>query len=77
MHVAITDNSVVTCKLFPAQRQDCKSFEDLKDKLPWDKIKYVVADKGYDTSSVRSIIKSHGSTPVIPFKGFTYQKIPS
>ncbi len=66
MHLAITENGVVACKLFPAQRQDCKSFEDLKDELPWDKIKYVVADKGYDTFTVRSIIKSNGS---IPFKG--------
>lgn len=69
MHVAITDHSVVACKLFPAQRQDCKSFEEIKDELPWDKIKYIVADKGYDTSTVRTIIKSHGSSPVIPFKG--------
>ena len=69
MHIAITNHSVVACKLFPAQRQDCKSFEDLKNELPWDKIKYLVADKGYDTSNVRNIIKSHGSTAVIPFKG--------
>ncbi|MCP5369100.1 MAG: transposase [Rickettsiaceae bacterium] len=69
MHVAISDHSVVACKLFPAQRQDCKSFEELNQELPWDKIKYLVADKGYDTANVRSIIKSHGVTPVIPFKG--------
>lgn len=64
MHVAISDNGVVACKLFPAQRQDCKSFEDLKDELPWDKIKYVIADKGYDTFTVRSIIKSNGSNTI-------------
>jgi transposase len=74
MHVAIADHSVVICKLFPAQRQDCKSFEDLKDALPWDKIKYIVADKGYYTSTVRSIIKSHGSSPVRAFKGVYLQK---
>ena len=32
-------------------------------------IKYLVADKGYDTSNVRNTIKSHGAIPVIPFKG--------
>lgn len=69
MHVAISDHSVVACKLFPAQRQDCKSFEELSKALPWYKIKYLVADKGYDTANVRRIIKSHGVTPVIPFKG--------
>lgn len=69
MHVAISYNSVIGCKLFPAQRQDCKSFEALEQELPWDKIKYLVADKGYDTSNVRNIVKSNGATPVIPFKG--------
>ena len=67
--MAISNNGVIACKLFPAQRQDCKSFEDLERELPWDKIKYVVADKGYDTWNVRNIIKSYGATPVIPFKG--------
>ena len=69
MHVAISNNSVIACKLFPAQRQDCKSFEELEQELPWEKIKYLVADKGYDTSNVRNTIKSHGAIPVIPFKG--------
>ena len=69
MHVAISDNSIVGCKLFPAQRQDCKSFEEFQGELPWDKIKNLVADKGYDTSNVRNIIKSHGVNPVTPFKG--------
>ena len=74
MHVAISNNSVVACKLFPSQRQDCKSFEGLESRLPWDKIKYLVADKGYDTTNVRNIIKSHGAIPVIPFKGIYLQK---
>lgn len=69
MHVAIGNQSIVACKLFPAQRQDCKSFEELKQELPWDKMTHLVADKGYDTSNVRNIIKSYGVTPVIPFKG--------
>lgn len=69
MHIAISNNACVACELFPAQRQDCKSFEDLESKLPWDKIKYLVADKGYDTTNVRNIIKLHGTTPVIPPKG--------
>lgn len=69
MHVAMNVDSVIACKLFPAQRQDCKSFEELQLELPWDKMKYLVADKAYDTSKVRVVIKSHGVTPVIPFKG--------
>lgn len=69
MHVAISNDSVIACKLFPAQRQDCKSFEELEQELPWDKIKHLVADKGYDTSRVRNIIKSYGTNSVIPPKG--------
>jgi transposase len=41
----------------------------LQQELPWDQIKYLVADKGYDTSNVRKIVKSHGVTPIIPLKG--------
>ena len=46
MHMAISN--VINCKLFPSQRQDSKSFDELCKKWPWDKIKQVVADKGYD-----------------------------
>ena len=55
--------------LFPAQRQDCRSFEDLSRSWPWDKISYVVADKGYAGSNVKRIIKGHNAQPVIPPKG--------
>ncbi|MFK8040418.1 MAG: hypothetical protein AB8B67_03700 [Rickettsiaceae bacterium] len=48
--------------LLPAQRQDCKSFEILGKELPWDKIKHLVSNKGYDTLNVRKIIKSHDVT---------------
>ncbi|MFK8039967.1 MAG: IS5 family transposase [Rickettsiaceae bacterium] len=70
MHIAINNNACVACELFPAQRQDCKSFKTIESKLPWNKINYLVADKGYDTANVRKIIKSNGATAVIPTKGF-------
>ncbi len=65
----LSNNALVACKLFSAQRQDCKSFEELQKALPWNNIKYLVADKGYDPSNVRNIIKSYGAIPFIPFKG--------
>lgn len=55
--------------LFPAQRQDCRSFEDLSRNWPWDKIGYVVADRGYTGANVKSIIMAHNAQPVIPPKG--------
>ena len=67
--MAISNDSVINCQLFPAQRQDCKSFEELCKQWPWRKIKCVVADKGYDTRNVRNIIKEHHAEPVIPPKG--------
>jgi transposase len=41
----------------------------LKNDLPWHEIKYLVADKGYDNSNVRNIIKSYETVPVILPKG--------
>ena len=69
MHVAISDDSIVNCKLFPSQRQDCKSFESACQDWPWSQIKKVVGDKGYDTGHVRDLIKAYGATPVIPPRG--------
>ena len=59
----------MNCKLFPAQRQDCKTVEELWRDRPWEKIDFVVADKGYDSGIIRNFIKSKNSTPVIPLKG--------
>ena len=67
--MAITSNGFINCQLFPAQRQDCKTVEQLWESWPWDKINFVIADKAYDNYKIRSVIKSKNATPVIPFKG--------
>ena len=67
--MAITPDSFVNCQLFPAQRQDCKTLEQLWQNWQWDKIKYVVADKAYDNGNIRGFIRSKGAIPVIPFRG--------
>lgn len=69
MHLSITQNSLVNCQLFPSQRQDCKTVEQLWHDWPWDKIGFVVADKGYDSRNIRNFIKSKNAIPVIPLKG--------
>ncbi|RYE19673.1 MAG: hypothetical protein EOP45_12290 [Sphingobacteriaceae bacterium] len=69
MHLAITPDAFINCHLFPAQRQDCKTVEQLWQDWPWEKISFVVADKGYNTGYIRNFIKSKGATPVIPLKG--------
>jgi len=68
--MAIGQDAVVNCQLFPAQRQDCKSFESVCQSWPWASITHVVADKGYDTTDVRKVIQKQGAQPVIPRRGF-------
>lgn len=43
-------------------------FPDLCKNLPWTNLKYVIADKGYETSAVKSLIRHLKATPVIPPK---------
>ena len=69
MHMAISTDSVVTCQLFPAQRQDCRSFFDVCRDWPWQAIKKVVGDKGYATGPVKDLIREKGAEPVIPPRG--------
>ena len=69
MHMAISKDSVINCQLFPAQGQDCKTVEQLWHDWPWEKIDFVVADKGYDNGKIRNFIKSKNAVPVIPYKG--------
>ncbi|WP_410521306.1 transposase [Candidatus Tisiphia endosymbiont of Sialis lutaria] len=69
IHLAITSNACINCQLFPAQRQDCKTVEQLWQDWPWEEIDFVVADKGYDNGNIRNFIKSKNAIPVIPYKG--------
>jgi len=44
-------------------------FNELWARGNWDAIVHVVANKGYDCSSVRDLIKKQGKIPVIPRRG--------
>ena len=69
LHLALTSRAVVNYRLFPAQRQDCKTIEEVWQEWPWETIDFVGADKGYDSRTVRSFIKPKNATPLIPLKG--------
>ncbi len=43
-----------------------KIFPKLWESGKWSGIQYIIADKGYDYSSVRILIKKDGKVPVIP-----------
>lgn len=45
-----------------------KIFPKLWQIGQWDKVNYLIADKGYDYSAVRTPIKKAGKIPVIPRK---------
>ena len=54
--------------VFPGQRQDCKSIQELWRSWDWSKIKCVGAHKGYDTSIVRDFLRDKQVEAVIPHK---------
>jgi len=75
MHMAISNNSVVNCKLFSAQRQDCRSFEELCQQWPWDQINYVVADKGYAPHQMlRVLLRATMLNPLYLLREFIYKR---
>jgi len=48
------------------QIHDCKAAPDLLENLPVSE--FVIADKGYDSEALRSVIRKRPSTPIIPRK---------
>ena len=54
--------------LSEGQRQDMKIFPLLCQKWPWERMKFIIADKGYATVDVKQMIRSHGCQEVIPPK---------
>ena len=55
--------------LSASNKLDMTVFNEWWARGNWDAIVHVVADKGYDCSSVRDLIKKQGKIPVIPSRG--------
>jgi len=53
-------------KITGGEVHDCKAAPQLIDKLPT--AHYVIADKGYDSESLRDQIRENNSIPMIPRK---------
>ena len=47
---------------------DMAIFLKLKKNWPWNNLKYVIADKGYETMEIKKSIKELNAVPVIPPK---------
>ena len=54
--------------IFPGQRQDCKSVQELWKAWDWPKVKSVVADKGYDNGVIREFLRKKNMQAIIPSK---------
>lgn len=66
IHLALSTAGVQSASLSEGQRVDMKVFPKLWELGEWSETQYVIADKGYDYSSVRIPIKKSGKIPVIP-----------
>ena len=68
IHLALSPEGTAHFVLSPGQRTDMVVFPKLRDSWPWSNLKYVIADKGYETYEVRKAIKEIDAIPVIPPK---------
>ena len=66
IHLGLSEYYVHSACLSEGQRTDMILFPKLWHQGHWQKIHYVVADKGYDYSAVRQCIRESNKTPVIP-----------
>ena len=66
IHLALSQSGVQSACLSEGQRVDMKVFPQLWQNGEWEKIQYVIADKGYDYFDVRHPIKEAGKIPIIP-----------
>ena len=66
IHLALSGAGIQSACLSEGQRVDMKVFPTLWELGNWSGIQYVIADKGYDYSTVRSLIKKAEKIPVIP-----------
>ena len=56
LHLALSTGGIQSACLSEGQRVDMKAFSRLWELGKWSGIRYVIADKGYDYSAVRTPI---------------------
>lgn len=66
IHVALSPDKIQGACLSASNQVDMKEFATLWRQADWRGIQYIIADKGYDYSAVRTQITAAGKTPVIP-----------
>ena len=66
LHLALSIGGIQSACLSEGQRVDMKIFSKLWELGEWSETQYVIADKGYDYSVVRTTIKKAKKIPIIP-----------
>ena len=52
----------------PGNHSDSTYFKCLHEKIQNENIRYIVADKGYDSDAIRNCIEAFGQKPVISYR---------
>ena len=64
----MSESGVEAFCLSPGNHADSTYFKRLHDNIENENIRYIIADKGYDSDAIRSCIEASGQKPVIPYR---------
>ena len=67
-HLAVSESGVESFCLSPGNHADSTYFNYLHGNINNSYIRYIIADKGYDSDDIRGYIRALGRIPVIPFR---------
>ena len=67
-HLAVSECGIEAFCLSPGNHADSTYFNYLHSSINNDYIRYIIADKGYDSDAIREYIRALGRIPVIPFR---------
>jgi transposase len=66
--LAISESGIESLCLSPGNHADSTYFKYLHDNIKNKNIRYIIADKGYDSDAIRSCVENFGQEPMIPYR---------
>lgn len=66
--MAISEGGIESWCLSPGNHADSTYFKHLHNNIKNENIRYIIADKGYDSDAIRDCIEACGQEPVIPYR---------
>ena len=67
-HLAVSESGIEASCLSPGNHADSTYFKQLHHNIKNKNIRYIIADKGYDSDTIRDCIEALGQKPVIPYR---------